>query len=469
MAELLTGNAQVTDDGVYIFPVDQELTADDVQAVILYHENGPHTRLRRDMAYYKGHQAIADQADKPGFRPDNRLTINYAAYNVDTFNGFFAGNPPKITLDDATENQQLQDWHNSDDFVDKFSEVSKQADIYGRSYMMVYQDEDGDTHTSAVSPERAFMIYDDTVARHPLAFVSYAYDASLKLTGTVYTAEGSYPFTESVQLDAAAQPNIYGEVPAVEFVENEERRGVNANIMSLLDALNKAESQKANQVEYFDNAYLKILGLNLDADDDGKPDLNIDGNQIFYSPDTEATNAVVEFLQKPDGDTMQEHHIDRLIEQIHQIAMVPNMNDKAFSGNNSGVALEYKLLPMRNKAVTKERKFIPALRQLYYIVFSKNTKVLSNTDAWQHLKFQFSQNVPHNLADEAATAKNLVGIVSTETILSTLSAVDDPQAEIKRLDEEKQQSAASGLAAIQNATGALTDGQKAGADNGEAE
>lgn len=465
---LLAGDVQVTDDGVYIFPVDKDLTAADAQAVILYHEGGPRTDFRKAMKYYKGDQAIFDGGAKADFRPDNRLMINYAAYNIDTFNGFFAGIPPKITLDgDDAGNQALQDWHAADDFVDQFSELSKQADIYGRSYMQVYQDEDGETRTTVVSPERAFMIYDDTVARQPIAFVSYAYDASLKLTGVVYTKDAAYPFTDDVQMSKPAEPaNVYGVVPAVEFVENEERLGVNHNVMSLLDGLNKAQSQKANQVEYFDNAYLVLFGIDLD-DEDGNVSLNLDGNQILYSRDTDATKARAEFLQKPDGDTMQENHINRLIEQIHQVAMIPNMNDEAFSGNSSGVALEYKLLPMRNKAVTKARKFTPSLRRLYSILFSDMTNIGVQPDDWKRLKFSFSQNVPHNLADEATTAKDLQGIVSHETQLKIVSAVDDPQAEMKRLDDEQAKSATLGLGAIQQAAGALTDAQKAGVGDGK--
>jgi hypothetical protein len=95
------------------------------------------------------------------------------------------------------------------------------------------------------------------------------------------------------------------------------------------------------------------------------------------------------------------------------------------------------------------------------------TKLSVKPDAWKQLKFTFSQNVPHNLADEATTAKDLQGIVSHETQLKIVSAVDDPQAEIKRLDEEQAKSATLGLGAIQQATGALSDVQKAGVGNGK--
>ena len=64
---------------------------------------------------------------------------------------------------------------------------------------------------------------------------------------------------------------------------------------------------------------------------------------------------MAEFLTKPDGDAIQEHLIDRLISMIYQISMVANLNDEAFSGNSSGVALQYKLLPMRNLAANQDR------------------------------------------------------------------------------------------------------------------
>ena len=121
----------------------------------------------------------------------------------------------------------------------------------------------------------------------------------------------------------------------------------------------------------------------------------------------------LDFITKPDGDNMQEHIIDRLISMIYQISMVANLNDEAFAGNSSGVALQYKLLPMKNMAANKERKFTQALRRLYRVVFSVGTVLPeSDANAWQDLHFKFTRNLPVNLADEAQTASTLSGIVS---------------------------------------------------------
>lgn len=424
-------------NGVFIYPKDEEITQSDLKDFLDYYQANQLTQYKRNMQEYLGNHPILNQQAKGGNRPDNRLVANLAGYIVDTFNGFFIGNPPKISLDKDAINKQLQVWLNMNSFYDKLSEISKQADVYGRSYLLAYQDEESQTRVAVSSPENSFLIYDDTVAREPYAFVRFAYDDDNKLSGTLYRPTQITELGEDAKFGETS-PNVYQQVPAAEFIDNEERTGVFDPVVTLIDALDKVLSQKANQNEYFDNAYLKLLGMQLPEDNDGHPLLDLNGNQIIYAPDANAGQATAEFISKPDGDTIQEHLIDRLVSLIYQVSMVANLNDEAFSGNSSGVALEYKLLPMRNKAVNKERKFTQALRQLFGIIFAAGTVLPSSSaDAWADLSFKFTQNIPENVSDEATTAKTLQGIVSQETQLGTLSFVDDPKAEIKRMQDEQ--------------------------------
>lgn len=432
MAETIKG--KIVDNNVFIYPRDEELTISDLLRFI-----GKNNELAKEYQHnldmYEGNHDILHNV-KRAFGPDNRLVANLPHYIVDTYNGFFTGIPPKITLEDKASNVMLQQWNDENSFQDKLSEISKQADIYGRSLAFVYQDEDSNTRIAFSSPATSFMIYDDTVARQPLAFVRYWKDNDEQQVGMVYYADKIVPFVNSKF--AEEKPNLYGLVPAVEFYGNEERQGVFDNVKTLIDELDRVLSQKANQVEYFDNAYLKVLGVNLDQDGDGKPDADLIGNQMIYSPDADAANADVEFISKPDGDNMQEHIIDRLVSMIYQISMVANLNDEAFAGNSSGVALQYKLLPMRNMAANKERKFTQALRKLYQIVFSAGAVLPdSQKDAWRDLDFDFKRNLPEDLSNDASIAQQLQGIVSRETLLKILPFVDDPKAELKRIKDEK--------------------------------
>ena len=461
MTETVNGKGQVLDGHIFVYPKDEDgLAKDDLTSFITRNKQYA-AEYKENMKLYVGDHDILHQAPRQ-YGPDNRLVANLPHYIVDTYNGFFAGIPPKITLDDDTANGELQDWNDSNSFQDKLSEISKQTDIYGRSFAFVYQDEDSKTKVTYLNPTEAFMVYDDTVSRQPYCFVRYWKDAeSGQTVGEIYYADRTDTFAGDKITENASQ-SVYGLVPAVEFYGNEERQGVFDNVKTLINALNKVLSQKANQVEYFDNAYLKVLGINLDQDGDGLPDANLLGNQMIYSPDADATNATVDFISKPDGDTMQEHIIDRLVTMIYQIAMVPNLNDEAFGGNASGVALQYKLLAMRNMASNKERKFTESLRRMYRIVFSPD-EVAHDKDAWQSLNFSFKRNLPDNLADEADTASKLSGIVSKQTQLSILSCVDDPQTEMQRIKDEQAEQVKQ---AVQNQASAV-DAVKGDDDDSE--
>ena len=127
------------------------------------------------------------------------------------------------------------------------------------------------------------------------------------------------------------------------------RKIKSASAFTRIDAYNKAISEKANDVDYFADAYLEILGPKLEDDDV----THIRDNRIInFDGDTE--RMLVDFLQKPDGDTTQEHLIERLEKLIFQISMVANISDESF-GTSSGIAMKYKLQGMSNLAKTKER------------------------------------------------------------------------------------------------------------------
>lgn len=201
--------------------------------------------------------------------------------------------------------------------------------------------------------------------------------------------------------------------------------------MSMIDAYNKAISEKANDVDYFADAYMKILGAAL-GDDEMK---YIRDNRIINF-DGDADQLVVDFLQKPNGDTTQEHLIDRLEKLIFQISMVANISDENF-GTSSGIAMKYKLQGMSNLAKTKERKFTSGMNRRYKLIFSNPVSGMKEDD-WVKLHYHFTPNIPSNVLEESQIAGNLEGIVSQETQLGVLSVVDNVQNEMKKIENEQE-------------------------------
>ncbi len=48
-------------------------------------------------------------------------------------------------------------------------------------------------------------------------------------------------------------------IPIIEAMENDERLSVIKNVLPLVDEIDKAMSEKANDVDYFADAYMKVL------------------------------------------------------------------------------------------------------------------------------------------------------------------------------------------------------------------
>lgn len=423
---------------MFRLPRDTVMTTELLAEYIGKHKRIVNERYSKLKSAYENDYAIFHQEAKEPYKPDNRISVNFAKYITDTFNGFFIGNPIKIRSDDETVNEYIQFLDNYNDQDDNNAELSKICSIYGKGYEMYFVDEEGNIGITYLNPTEAFIIYDESIVEKPLFFVRYYMDYKNVERGSwsdgvriqYFYNNGSYKWED--------EPRNHGfdGVPVSEYVENAERLGLFESALPMINAYNKAVSEKANDVDYFADAYLKVLGALLD--NEGLQ--NIRSNRIINF-DEDASGLVVEFMQKPNADTSQENLLNRLERLIYQISMVANINDENF-GTSSGIALKYKLLSMTNLAKTKERKFVSGMNRRYRLIFS-NPVSMMNKDAWVGIKYNFTFNIPANVSDEASVASQLEGVVSKETQLSVLSIVDDVQSELDKINAEDAQNALS--------------------------
>lgn len=420
-------------EDIFRLPKGTELTAELLEKFLV--ENFKKTALRyiKLEKAYRNEYEIFSLPKKESWKPDNRIALNFAKYMTSTMNGFFVGVPIKVSSDDEKVKQYVEflDAYNNQD--DQNAELSKICSVFGRGYELYYVDENANIGITYLKPTEAFMIYDDSIVKNRMYFVRYYFDAENVLHGSVSDNRVIRYFTRNPDVKYDVEERLHGfdGVPAVEYVENEERIGLYEDEMSAINAYNKAISEKANDVDYFADAYLKVLGARID-DETAK---HIRSNRIINFEGQGAGNLVVDFLQKPNADTTQENLIDRLERMIFTMSMVANISDENF-GTQSGIALKYKLLCMSDLAKTKERKFTAGMNLRYKLIFSNPVSGM-NKDDWMKLKFTFTQNYPANLADEAGIAEKLSGVTSKETQLSVLSVVEDVDSELARIEKEK--------------------------------
>ena len=421
---------------IFRLPRDTEMTISLLDDFLGKHQQQVLKRFEPLYKAYVSDHDILYAEKKPKYKPDNRIVVNFPKYIVDTMNGFFLGNPIKIVADDEVVSEFVEYLDQYNDQDDNNAELSKICSIYGRGYEMYYTDENAELCITYLNPMEAFMIYDESIVERPQFFVRRYTDKDNNEFGSISNSSHvrNFSVTGGLKWLDEWQPHYFDGVPATEYVENAERQGIFESVLTMVNAYNKAISEKANDVDYFADAYLKVLGAKVEADDVRF----IRDTRIvnFYGDDGEDVEA--DFMDKPSSDATQENLLERLERLIFQISMVANISDENF-GTSSGVALKYKLQAMSNLEKTKERKFTSGMNRRYKLLFghpARPPKV--SADAWVGLEYKFTPNIPANLLEEAQIASQLEGIVSHETQLKIISAIENVQGEIDKIKEENE-------------------------------
>ena len=436
---------------IFYLDKDTQITTELISNLLQEHTTNERFSKQQELRdAYLGKYPILE-VFKDTYKPNNKIIANYAKYITDTFCGFFDGKPLTVTSQNDTVNQALDNFNkiNSTESLD--FEIIKNAAIFGNCFELIYQDEEGNTRSTVIDPLQAFIVYDDTAQQSSMFGVCYRIDKKNNLSGEVYSRDAVYKFVgENTEVSSFTEivPNKYSSVPLVEYKFNAERQGVFENALTAINAYNKAISEKANDVDYFGDSYLKITNVELGdtTDEQSIKDAleqlikTLRENRIFYAPPSygeDSKEPTIEFIEKPEADNTQENLLNRLEKDIFHLSMVANISDETF-GNASGVALQYKLLSMRNLAKNVERNIVKSLKRRYKLVFSFATNLpQSLSNEWRTLEFNFYENLPVNPLEIANTLSSL-GVQVSEATALKLAGIDNPEEEFERLKKEQE-------------------------------
>lgn len=410
---------------------DAEITIDVVNEYIRLHEERlPRYRYLENL--YKGFHDIFNLPEKENWKPDNRLAVNFPKFITDVFMGYAYGIPTKKTHPDEAANDAFAKFDDRNRIEDHDFEMIKNVCKYGHAFEYMFQDEEAHTRVARNTPIEAFVVYENTLRKAAKFAIRYGYkDDNVTKYGEILTKEYIQEFVGDKFTEQ--KPNPYGKINIVEWIMNEERMSIYEVIAGLSEVYNKTIGEKANDVDAFAEAYLAILGAEID--DEGVRRIRDDRIINMFGTDN-AKDILVQFLQKPTADGTQENLLDRVERLIHKTSMVPDINSESF-GNASGVALEYKLQPLSNLAKFLDRKVQKSMSKRYKLFCTLSTNI-ADKNAYEGIEYTAMRNIPRNLKEEAETASKLEGVVSKETQLSVLSIVPDPAKEIEKMEKEAE-------------------------------
>lgn len=399
---------------------------------------------------YEGRHSILERT-RPSGLPNLRLVHDFPRYISTMAAGYLVGRPVVYESEDqqaALEAVMEMYDRCSVDSVD--AELARNASIFGKGVELVFADGDALPKTAALEPERAFVVYDDTVEKRPL-FGVHLLPRLNELGGEVgwdtmvYTDREVLSFGGSGLGEVGAlktrRPHFFGDVPLVEYWNDESERGDFEWVIPMIDGYDKLQSDRVNDKERFVDALLVLIGCTMEKDEQGRaPIQQLREDKMLSLPDS---GSDVKYLAAQMDESGAETLRKALAEDIHRLSMVPNLADEGFSANASGVAMRYKLWGLEQLTNVKQQWFAEGLRQRLKLFINfmvvRGAPVLDVAD----VQIKFTRALPVNKLEQAQYVQTAVaaGAMSTEERVAALHEGEDwievdRLAEVERIREE---------------------------------
>lgn len=416
-----------------------------------YHKANELPRLQHLYNYFIGKHDILNKQDRKG-KVDTKAVNNFARYISTIATGYFIGNPVTyVTDEDEFEEMQNVLEKNDEQTVNYNNALN--CSIFGKAYELQYYDEKGDYNFIDLDTRNVVVITDGKVKPKITDAILFSESAikenKLLVKMDIYDDMNvqKYEFivdrsqTENKNFDykfISEEAHDFNAVPVVEYKNNNFSLGDYETVISLIDAYNEAVSTNIDDLKDFTDAFLALRNMSgteqadIDAAKASKTLLLDDDGDAFW-------------LVKNVNDSYSENIKNRIKEDIHKFSFVPDMSDKSFGNNLSGVAIKYKLLALEQLRGQKSRMFKKGLISRLNFMADYLAKTGDGSFAYDMVKVQFNENVPKNLLELADMISKLHGIVPTEYLYSELPFVQDVQHAMELMEKEQSKNVPSVL------------------------
>ena len=316
--------------------------------------------------------------------------------------------------------------------------LAKDLSIFGLGYELVNYDNNKEMYFKRLDPMNTFLVVNNFVFEEKVCYITYSKKVINNKTtkqGFIYTDETIYSFSNENDKYVVQEEtkNVLGEIPVVMFINNDEMTGDFEFVVEPLKAYNKLFSCSFDDFESIANALLIFYNATL-----GKEQAEqLKTSNIVGLESADGTKEVkAEYIYKKlDTGSFKELRT-AIKEDIVSITNVPDLTDKNFAGNSSGVAISYKLIGFENLRADKETYFDDAIMKRYELIGKSPTKKFEIEEG--DIKNKFYQNLPKNIERDIQLAGLYKdNVISLETTHAEMEIIENPEEEAEKLKKEK--------------------------------
>lgn len=400
------------------------------------------TRYKRLRRYYDGKHDILDR-QKEGALKNNKIVVNHPEYITDLYVGYLHGIPVDYRMEGEGNDDVLSpvtEEYKKQDIASTDSELGEDNSIYGTAYEYVYANEENEVVSAKIPVENCIVVYDDTMDHNKLFAVIYdeCKNGDEYVNVRVITPTDIQTWDSKLNAITATEIHTFKKVPVIQWTNNSKLKGDFESVLNIVDAYNIIQSDRVNDKEQLVEAILVLYGFEITT----KQAAKVRQTRIMSAPPkTEGTQA--EYLIKEMNETEVDVLRSRLEADIHKISKTPNMSDKDFAQNDSGVAIKFKLLPFEWSTKKKERFVEKALRARFELYNTYLNTLSSSNKLVEAYKVEvvFTRSLPLNDLETAQMISYLKGTIDDETLIKQLSFVKDASKIIDKMKKEKEEMA----------------------------
>ena len=416
---------------------DTPLTATLLAKMIQHFRTNVEPKLRKYKEYYDGIQAILSKKYSDESKPCTKTVINYCKNSVDSYCGYMA-TPNCIAYNSPQDIEDIMEVLKYNDYTAQDADLLLNALIFGVAPELMYIDSESKTRFRTIDPMQSFGIYDDSLTSDLMYFVRIykvnEWDDSNRYNCDVYSDTHIIHYTMDGDNSALTlvgdEPHYFGQCPANILVMPDEKSIFDC-VMTLQDTANELLSAEVDDYSAFCDAYLTLEGLDAEDDDIAK----MKHNRVILLP----PGAKAAWLTKSANDAQVENILKRIHDSIYRIAQCPDFSSETFVGGvSSGIAIKYRLTGMETRAGKIEAEMKKALQRRVEIICGVASLAIGE-EVWRDIQITFTRNIPEDTASIANLITTLKGTVSDATLLGLLPFVDDVNAELEAVNEQKQE------------------------------
>lgn len=428
-----------------------------------------------------------------------KLIANYAAIIIDTLVDYVLGKSPIYTVEDPNqEDDETEEAEIITEYRKKImellkekatrvlSEMLRQGCIAGYSAVILWVDENGDIDYGEYPVQEVIPVFDvrgrlvlvlrkytvevfengSTVERTRLEIYDdrYVTYCTSDATNCFVLDESEVPTGNPIEHKAGRIPvAIYQNAMPSEYktrIKSFGKSDLSFGAFDLIVAYAHGISDKANLVEYLQDMYLLLTGVDVDENEVLKM-------RKARSIALKSKESKAEFIAQDQADGAVENFLTRLSKDIYDTTNTPRLSELS-GATATEIKMKYAALDI--KAGKKEPNLIVAIKQVLTVLtdFLNTQKLIDNgiTDTYaivsdkatvgrtqglysvSWIDVSLTRNLPQNYEEIANIVSTLSDTVPDSYLYELLWFIDDPQKALEEMKAQKETDSNNSLSAL---------------------